>query len=391
MEFRLDEEHELLRRNLRQIAENELAPKAAYWDETETFPWESIKKLSELGIMGLTVPEAYGGSGGDMMSFVLALEEFARVDAATAVTLLIHLGVANKCIAMYGTEEQKRRYLPPLASGEKIAAFAMTEPGAGSDALAMKTRAVDAGDHYVLNGVKHFITNGGVASTYTVLAKTDSTAGAKGISIFIVEKDFPGFSVAKEDHKMGIRGSSFAELVFDNCQVPKENLLLAAPRAFSRVMGLFNSERIGNASTCLGIAQGAFDFALRYVQERETFGHRLCENQGIQWMLADMAAQIESARLLIYRAADYIQKGLPFIKEASIAKLVANEMVVRVTNDAVQLLGGYGYTRDFPVERMMRDGKALSFGGGTPQIQRTTIAGQLLGKRIKQNWVGGEK
>lgn len=379
MDFTFNDEQVMFRNTVRKFAEKELALAASRWDENEEFPAENLAKAAELGLMGLTIPEAYGGGGAGMIYFVIMLEEIAKHDPATAVCLLIHCGVATRAIWALGPDHLKQKYLPDLASGKKLAAFAQTEPNAGSDATAMKTTAVDKGDHYVLNGTKCFITNGGRASVITVLAKTDPTQKSKGISAFVVEKDFPGFYVTKEEKKMGIRGSSTAELVFENCVVPKENLLAEAPTAFGRIMAVFNGERVGNSAVCLGIAEGAFERALKYVQEREAFGQPVAKFQGIRWMLADMATEIEAAKLLIYQAAFRIDAGLPFVKEASMAKLFANEMVKRITDNAIQLHGGYGYMQEYEVERLARDARFGSLGGGTTQIQRNTIASQLLG------------
>lgn len=380
----LTQEQIMLRETVREFTKSVLAQKASHWDEHEEFPWESIKAAAEIGLMGLTIPQEYGGSGGGVTELAILLEETARVDAAVACTLLIHCGVATKGIWTLGSETLNRKYMPDLAAGRKIAAFAQTEPDAGSDAPAMRTTAARHGEEWVLNGTKHFITNGGVADVYTVLAKTNPKERASGISVFVVERDFPGFRVAREIHKMGLRGSSFAELTFEDCRVPAENVLALAPNAFKRMMGIFNSERVGNSAACLGIAQGAFDQAVAYVKEREVFGKSVSDFQGIQWTLADMATTIEAARLLVYQAAYRIDQNLPFIKEASMAKLFCNEMVRRITDDALQLHGGYGYTREFAVERLVRDARFGGVAGGTTHIQRNVIAGQILGRKLKQ-------
>lgn len=377
-------EQNLLRESVREFAQKVLAPNAKRWDEEERFPREMLQEAAELGLLGLTIPREYGGAGGGVTELAILLEEVGRVDASVALAMLIHCGVATKGIWNLGDESVKRKYLPDLATGRRLAAFAQTEPDAGSDAPAMRTTAVRHGNEWILNGTKHFITNGGVADVYTVLAKTDPRKRGEGISIFVVERDFPGFRVAREIHKMGVRGSSFAEITFDDCRVPAENVLAMAPDAFKEMMTIFNSERIGNASLSLGIAQGAFDVALAYIQDRQVFGKSVSDFQGIQWTIADIGTTLEAARLLVYNAADRIDRNLPFIKEASMAKLFCNEMARRVTDEAIQLLGGFGYTREFPLERMARDARFAALGGGTPHIQRNVIAGQILGQKLPQ-------
>jgi alkylation response protein AidB-like acyl-CoA dehydrogenase len=377
MSYGLSEEQEMFRQTLRKFCENELAAKASYWDEEQEFPSENVEKMKKLGLWGLTIPEEYGGSGADFVNYVTATIEIARVCGSTAVTFFLHNGSA---IWTYGTEEQKRKYLPLSATGEKLMAWGQTEPGSGTDSTSMRASAVLKGDHYVLNGNKIFTTTGGVAEIYIVIARTDPTATkkSKGLSCFIVEKGFPGFSFGKEENKMGLRGSPTVELIFEDCQVPKENLLIGHPEAFRKMMILANGERLANSSCCIGIAEAAFEYSIKYVQQREAFGQKISDLQGIRWMLADMAIQIESAKSLLYRTARMIDDGLTTIKESCMTKTLANEMSQKVTNMAIQLLGGYGYMKDYPVERYFRDCRGLGFGGGTPQILRTVLANQLL-------------
>lgn len=380
MFYDLSEEQEIFKRTLRKFCENELAPKASDWDERQEFPWENVEKMKKLGLWGLTIPERYGGSGADMVIYVTAVIEIARVCGSTAVTFLLHNGVPTKSIWRFGTEDQKKKYLPLAASGEKLFAWGQTEPSGGSDATAMKTSGILKDDHYILNGTKVFITSGGVAEVYIIWARTDPQAikKSKGLSCFIVEKGFPGFSIGKKENKMGLRGSPTAELIFDDCLVPKGNLLLKHPEAFGKMMNLFNGERLGNSALAIGSAESGFEYAIKYVQQREAFGKKVSEFQGIQWILADMATQIETAKLLLYKTAHMTDQELPIIKESCMTKIVANENSQKVTNMAIQLLGGYGYMRDYPVERYYRDCRAQALGGGTPQILRSVLGAQLL-------------
>jgi len=380
MDYGLTEEQKMFKESLRKFCEKELAPKAAQWDETQEFPWENVEKMKKLGLWGLAIPETYGGIGADMVTYVTAVIEVARVCGSTAVTFYLHNGAPCKAILNFGTEEQKRKYLPPAASGEKLMAWGQTEPSSGSDATAMKSTAVLRGDHYELNGNKIFITTGGIAEIYVVWARTDPKAPKKsmGLSCFIVEKGCPGFTFGKKENKMGLRGSPTVELIFENCLVPKENLLLGHPEAFGKMMHLFNTERLANSAFCIGSAEAAFEYALKYTQQREAFGQKVAQFQGIQWILADMATDIEAARLLLYKAAHLVDQGLPIIKESCMTKIVANEMSQKVTNMAMQLLGGYGYMKDYPVERYFRDCRGLGFGGGTPQVLRSVLGAQLL-------------
>jgi butyryl-CoA dehydrogenase len=378
--YELTEEQKMFKDSLRKFCEKELAPKAAEWDETGEFPWENVEKMKKLGLWGLTIPEDYGGIGADMVTYITAVIEIARVCGSTAVTFYLHNGAPCKAIVNFGTEEQKRKYLPPAAKGEKLMAWGQTEASSGSDATAMKSTAVLKGDHYELNGNKIFITTGGMAETYVIWARTDPKAKkpSMGLSCFIVEKGFPGFTFGKKENKMGMRGSATAELIFENCCVPKENLLLGHPEAFGKMMNHFNTERLANSAFCIGSAEAAFEYAIKYTQQREAFGQKVAQFQGIQWMLADMAIDIETARLLLYKAAHFVDQKRPIIKESCMTKIVANEMSQKVTNMAMQLLGGYGYMKDYPVERYFRDCRGLAFGGGTPQVLRSVLGAQLL-------------
>lgn len=378
MKFQLTEEQEMLRDMVRNFAENEVAPGAAERDEKEQFDRSLFDAMAELGLTGIPFPEEYGGAGSDYISYAIAVEELSRVCASTGVTLSAHVSLCSWPIYAYGTEEQKKKYLTPLAKGEKIGAFGLTEPSAGSDASNTKTTAVLDGDEWVLNGSKIFITNGGEAEIYVVTAVTDKSKGHRGISAFIVEKGTPGFSFGKKEEKMGIRASTTMELVFEDCRIPKENLLGELGQGFKIALSTLDGGRIGIGAQAVGIAQGALDQALKYSKERVQFGQPISSFQGIQFMLADMATKIEAARLLVYRAAYLESIGERFSKEAAMAKLFASETAMEVTIKAVQILGGYGYTREYPVERMMRDAKITEIYEGTSEVQRIVIASNLL-------------
>ncbi len=378
MTIRLTEEQKMLRKMTRELALEKFAPRAAEIDQTGEFPRDNVKLLAEYGLLGINVPEEYGGAGSDTLSHVIAIEEVARVCASTSVILTTQ-ALAIAPVLLAGTDEQKKKYLTPMASGEVLGAFGLTEPGAGSDASRITTTATRDGDYYVLNGVKHFITNGGEAEIYTIIAMTNKSKGVKGISAFIVEKGTSGFSFGKKESKMGIRGSITRELIFENCRIPKENLLGKEGQGFKIAMQAFDHTRTGVAAQALGIAQGAFDAALEYSKQREQFGQPICEFQGIQFMLADMATQIEAARALVYQAAVAIDdhaEGLS--KMSAMAKLFASDTAMKVTTDAVQIFGGYGYTTEYPVERYMRDAKITQIYEGTNQIQRIVIARNLI-------------
>lgn len=379
MNFKLSEEHEMIRKMVRDFAENEVAPTAAERDEEERFDREIIAKMAELGLMGIPWPEEYGGIGSDFLAYCITVEELARVCASTAVTLSAHTSLAGWPVYKFGTEEQKQTYLKPMALGEKIGAFGLTEPGSGSDAGGMKTTARLEGDHYVLNGSKIFITNGGVADIYIVIAVTDPESKHNGTTAFIVEKDFPGFSVGKKEKKMGIRSSPTTELIFDNCKVPVENVLGEVGQGFKIAMMTLDGGRNGIAAQAVGIAQGALDAAIDYSKERVQFGKPIAAQQGIGFKLADMATNVEAARLLTYQAAWLESEGLPYGKESAMSKLFAGDTAMKVTTEAVQIFGGYGYTKEYPVERFMRDAKITQIYEGTQEIQRLVIS-RLLTK-----------
>jgi len=373
--FRLDEEHLELQASFKEFAENEIKPLAKEIDETERFPLESVKKMAEMGMMGLPIPEEYGGSGVDQLGYVLEIEELAKVCATTAIIVSAHTSLCCWPILKFGTEEQKRKYLVPLARGEKLGAFALTEPSAGTDASMQKSTAVLDGDSYVLNGSKIFITNAGAADVFIVFAMTDKEQGTRGISAFIVERDMPGFSMSKPENKMGLRASSTCELIFDNVRIPKENLLGQEGKGFKIAMATLDGGRIGVAAQATGIAQGAIDEAVKYTTERIQFGRRISQFQNTQFTLADMQTKTDAARLLVWRAAAAEQDGLPYTAPAAMAKLFAAETASYVTNRAVQLFGGYGYSKDYPVERMMRDAKVTEIYEGTSEVQKMVISG----------------
>ncbi|WP_027363723.1 acyl-CoA dehydrogenase [Desulfotruncus alcoholivorax] len=378
MIFKLSEEQEMIRKTVRDFAEKEVAPKAGPMDEAEEFDYSLWDQMAEMGLTGIPFPEEYGGAGMDNLCYAIAVEELSRVCASTGVLISAHTSLCSWPIYYFGTEEQKHKYLDPLANGEKIGALGLTEPSAGSDAGSVKTTAVLDGDEYVLNGSKIFITNGEKADIYVVIASTDKTKGSKGTAAFIVEKGTPGFTFGKKEHKMGIRASSTYELVFENCRVPKENMLGEDGKGFKIALMTLDGGRIGIASQALGIAQGAFDEAVKYSKIREQFGKSISSFQGIQWMLADMATRIDAARLLVYRAAYLKDSGQPYSKESAMAKLYASECAMWVTTKAVQIFGGYGYTREYPVERMMRDAKITEIYEGTSEVQRIVIAANIL-------------
>ena len=378
MDFKLSKEHELLRKMYREFAQNEVKPLASELDEEERFPKETIPKLAKLGMLGIPFPKKYGGAGGDNLAYAICVEEIAKTCGTTSVIICAHTSLCSYPIYAYGTEEQKMKYLPDLLSGRKLGAFGLTEPGAGTDASDQQTTAVLEGDHYVLNGVKCFITNATEAETFVVFAMTDKSKGNHGISAFIVEKDFPGFSIGKHEKKMGIRGSATSDLIFEDCIVPKENLLGQEGKGFKIAMGTLDGGRVGVAAQALGIGEGAIDEAIAYTKERVQFGKRISQFQNTQFQLADMKARADAAQLLVYRAACAKDDGdLKCGFYSSMAKLVAAEMASDVTRRAVQLFGGYGYTREYPVERMMRDAKITEIYEGTSEVQRMVISSHL--------------
>ena len=378
MNFTLTKEQELVRQMVRDFAVNEVKPIAAEIDVTERFPMENVKKMGELGMMGIPFPTEFGGAGGDVLSYILAVEELSKVCATTGVILSAHTSLCASLINENGTPEQKEKYLRDLCTGNKIGAFGLTEPGAGTDAAGQQTTAVLDGDNYILNGSKIFITNGGVADTFIVFAMTDKSKGTKGISAFIVEKGFLGFSIGKKEDKLGIRASSTTELIFENCIVPKENLIGREGKGFGIAMKTLDGGRIGIAAQALGIAEGALEEAIKYMKERKQFGRPISAFQGLQWMVAEMSTKIEAARFLVYKAAWLKENKQPYSVDAARAKLYAAEVAMDVTTKAVQLFGGYGYTKEYPVERMMRDAKITEIYEGTSEVQKMVISGSLL-------------
>ena len=380
MYFQLTEEQNLIRETVRSFAENELAPSAAERDENERFDRELMfDKVAELGLAGIVFPEEYGGAGADYLCYAIAVEELSRVCASTGVTLSAHLSLGANPVWLFGTEGQKQTFLTPMAEGTKLGAFGLTETGAGSDAGGTKTFATRDGDEWILNGNKIFITNGGDAEIYIVFARTDKDAQKHhGISAFIVEKDTPGFSFGKKEKKMGIRSSPTCELVFENCRIPVDRLLGKEGEGFKIAMKTLDGGRIGIAAQALGIAQGAYEEALKYARERKQFDQPIANFQAVQFILADMATRIEASRLLVYQSAWRASAGLSYGKESAMAKLSASETAMWVTTKAVQVHGGYGYTRDFPVERMMRDAKITEIYEGTSEVQRLVIGSTVV-------------
>lgn len=373
MNFQLTEEQEMLRKMVRDFAEKEVEPTAAERDEEERFDRKIFDKMSELGLAGIPWPEEYGGIGSDYLSYVIAVEELSRVCASTGVTLSAHVSLASWPIFKYGNEEQKQTFLRRLAEGSALGAYALSEPGAGSDVASMKMTAKADGDDYILNGSKVWITNGSVADIYVVFAKTDADAKHRGISAFIVEAGTEGFTYGKKERKLGIRSSPTTELIFENCRIPKENLLGKEGEGFKIAMTTLDGGRSGIAAQAVGIAQGALDASANYAKEREQFGKPIAHNQGISFKLADMATETEAARLLTYQAAWREGEGLDYSKASAMAKLYAGDAAMRITVEAVQVFGGYGYTKDYPVERYMRDAKITQIYEGTNEIQRLVI------------------
>ncbi len=372
------DKYELLKQMYREFTINEVAPMAHEIDEEEKFPYETVDKMAECGMLGIPFPKEYGGEGGDYLGYTIAVEELSKACGTTGVILSAHTSLGASPIYEFGTQEQKQKYLVPLAKGEKLGAFGLTEPNAGTDASGQQTTAVLDGDNYILNGSKIFITNAGPADVYIVMAMTDKSKGTRGISAFIVEKDTPGFSIGKKEKKLGIRGSATCELIFENCMIPKENLLGKVGQGFKIAMKTLDGGRIGIAAQALGIAQGALDATVTYVKERKQFGRSISAFQNTQFELANMKTKIEAARLLVYKAANKKDEGKPFSVEAAMAKLYASEVAMEVTTKAVQLHGGYGYTREYDVERMMRDAKITEIYEGTSEVQRMVISADLL-------------
>ncbi len=382
MDYLLTEEQIMIRDLARQIAKEKFKPVAAKYDVDGTFPWDMVKVMADSDLFGIYIEEKYGGTGGGCMELVLATEELSKACGGIALALAA-TALGTYPIILFGTEEQKKKYLPDLAKGKKLAAFALTEAGAGSDAAAVATTAEKKGSHYVLNGTKQWITNGGEAEIYTVVATVNRRKGARGAACFIVEKGTPGFEFGKKEDKMGIRASVTRELIFTDCKIPEENLLGKEGGGFIVAMKTFDESRPGVAAQALGIAQGALDLTVEYVKGRRQFGRTISSFQGVQFMLADMATGIEAARALVYAIARMIDSGAKKIsKDSAIAKLFTSDMAMKVTTDCVQLFGGYGYMRDYPIEKYMRDAKITQIYEGTNQIQRSVIASNLLKERV---------
>jgi alkylation response protein AidB-like acyl-CoA dehydrogenase len=380
MAFELTEEQKMFQQSIRDLAKNEVEPRAMEIDAQGEFPWDMVEILKKNDILGLPFEEKYGGQDADLLTLCIAVEELAKVCVNTSLILGCQ-ELGSTPIKLGASEEQKQKYLPDLASGEKLAAFGLTEPEAGSDAASMKSRAVKKGDKYILNGTKCFITNGGVASTYSVFAMTDPEKGVRGISAFIVEKDFPGFTVGKHEDKMGIRGSSTTELIFEDCEVPAENLLWQEGKGFNLAMMTLDRTRSSIGAQGLGVAAGALEYATNYMKDRVQFGRPIAALQGLQFMVADLAMQVEAARSLVYRAATAVENQEEgFSAISAMAKCFATDTAMKVTTDCVQLMGGYGYMKDYPMERMMRDAKITQIYEGTNQVQRVVISRYLLGK-----------
>jgi alkylation response protein AidB-like acyl-CoA dehydrogenase len=378
MKFELTEEHLMIQKAARDFAQNELLPGVIERDNTETFPAEQVKMLGELGFMGMMVDPQYGGSGMDTISYVLAMEELSKVDASASVVVSVNNSLVCWGLEKFGTEEQKQKYLVPLAKGEIIGAFCLSEPEAGSDATSQKTTAIDKGDHYLLNGTKNWITNGSSASVYLVIAQTDIDKGHRGINCLIVERGMDGFVVGKKEEKMGIRGSDTHSLMFTDVKVPKENRLGEDGIGFKFAMKVLSGGRIGIAAQALGIASGAYELALKYSKERKAFGKTISDHQAIAFKLADMATDIEAARLMVLRSAWLKDQGLPFDRESAMAKLYASSVAMKHTTEAVQIHGGYGFVKEYHVERLMRDAKITQIYEGTSEIQKMVISRDIL-------------
>ncbi len=382
MDFELTESQRAVQETVREFAEREIRPIAHLYDEKSEFPWEIVNKMAPLGLLGMIFPEEYGGAGMDYVSYALAIEEIARHDGGVALTVASHNSLCSNHLYLAGTEEQKRKYLVPLARGEKLGAWGLTEPGSGSDAAGLQTTAVRKGDRWILNGTKNFITQGTVASIYVVMAITDRSRGKQGISAFVLEKDTPGFRPGRKEVKLGVRCSDTAQLLMEDAEVPPENLLGELHHGFLDTLKILDGGRIGIAAMAVGLARGALEESLKYSKERQQFGQPISRFQAIQWKLADMATEIEAARLLTLRAAAMKDRGLPMTKESAMAKLFASEVGMRACTQAIQIHGGYGYLRDFPVERYFRDVKLTEIGEGTSEILRIVIARQILGRDL---------
>ena len=389
MDFQLSADQLAIQALARELADAEIAPNAAEWDRDQRFPDELIPKLAELGLMGVCVPEEYGGAGADFLSYVLVLEELSRADAGVGVTVAVHTSATTLPLLAFGTDEQRERFVPPLARGEHLGAFALTEPGSGSDAGSLRTSAAPDVDGWLLNGSKQWITNGSRAGTFVLFARTDSTtAGARGVSCFVLDAEH--VRITREEEKLGLHSSTTSDLVLEDARVGRDRLLHEEGRGFRVAMATLDGGRIGIAAQAVGIAQAAYDVARAYAADREQFGRRIGDFQAIQWKLADMATDIDAARLLTYRAAWLKQEGRPHAADGAKAKLFASEMARRQTAEAIQILGGYGYTREFPVERYYRDAKITEIYEGTSEIQRLVIARSILGRQVREDVVVNE-
>ncbi len=380
MDFRLTDEQEALRKSVREFAETEIRPYVMEWDEPAKFPSELIPKLAELGYMGVIFPEEFGGAGMGYVEYCILIEELSRVDGSVGLIVAAHTSLCGNHIFKAGTDEQKKKYLTPLAGGKMLGAWSLTEPGAGSDAGGTRTTAEARGDSWVLNGAKTFATNGHQADVCVAMAVTDPGKGHHGISAFLVEKDAPGFRLGKKENKLGMRASDTSEIIFEDCKLPKENLLGQLGEGFVDCLRILDGGRISIAALGLGMAQGAFEASLAYSQVRKQFGKTISKFQAIQWKLADMKTEIDAARLMTYRAARMADRGVKHTKESAMAKLMTSEVAVRVANEAVQVHGGYGFTKDYPVEKFYRDVKLCTIGEGTSEIQRLVIARELMGR-----------
>jgi alkylation response protein AidB-like acyl-CoA dehydrogenase len=378
MDFELSGEQALLRRTVRTFAEKELAPHSREWDEKQGFPREVFSKLGGLGLAGCCWPEEYGGSGLSTLDWAIVMEELARADAGVALSLAAHHGLCSAHVHLAGSEEQKRRFLPPLARGEKVGCWGLTEPGSGSDAGGMRTTAVRDGGHWVLNGSKNFITNGGIADTAVIMAVTDRAAGKKGISAFVLERGMPGFRSGKKEDKLGVRSSDTSELAFEDCRVPDANLIGREGMGFVDTLRILDKGRVGIAAFSVGLAAASLEASMRYALERKQFGHPIADFQAIQFKIAEMATKTEAARLMTWRAAAMADAGQSHTAESAMAKLFASEAAVEIALEAIQVHGGYGYLKDYPVERHLRDAKIGTIGEGTSEVQRLVIARQLL-------------
>ena len=378
MEFTYSREQQMVKKMLKEFAETEIAPISEEIDEKAEYPYETVAKLGELGVMGMPFPQEYGGAGTDYLTYIMAVEELAKVDASHGVIVQTHNALCCWPIFTYGTEEQKRKYLPDLLSGKKLGAFGLTEPNAGTDAAMQQTTAKDMGDHWLLNGTKIFISGGGIADVYVIMAMTDKSKGNKGISSFIVEKGTPGFSRGKKENKMGIRGSIAAELVFEDCKIPKENLLGQEGKGFKTAMSSLDVGRLGIAAQALGIAQGAFDQTVEYMKQRKQFGRSLNKFQALAFEMAEMKTKIDGARFILYNACNTRDRGLNSTVEAAQAKLSCSEVASYVVDKAVQFHGGYGYIKDYPVERMYRDQKITEIYEGTSEVMKMVISGSIF-------------